>query len=357
MTTYSVSLAGSVVASGTISSASDAEQTALQVRQVLDGLSEITATSAGTTVVATSVANSADDLILNITPGTNDTGSTSTNDIAVDRIVVQNGSPVDVFTGQDGMITARVGTDILTTINGAGMTLEQIATAIRNAYLTDTRYNATGTGTTILLTAQFTGTADSPALDVIPGVLPDETIATLTAAEMILNNGEDVTVTGETTQLTATIGTTSMTVDLTSGASAIDAANQLVGLINMFQLYSAVVSSGSTVTVSSIRAEVTADLTVTVSRAGTGGTIQVVRTQQQDGVDPTVNFSTTVWTYYTINQEVRVDDDTTAMMPDNTITIPQGLVVNTENITASSTTGTATAVSYTHLTLPTTPYV
>ena len=105
----------------------------------------------------------------------------------------------------------------------------------------------------------------------------------------------------------------------------------------------AVVSSGSIVTASSIRAEVTADLTVTVSRAGTGGTIQVVRTQQQDGVDPTVNFSTTVWTYYTINQEVRVDDDTTAMMPDNTITIPQGLVVNTENITASSTAGTATA--------------
>ena len=161
--------------------------------------------------------------------------------------------------------------------------------------------------------------------------------------ETVINNGENVTVTGETTQLTATIGDTSMTVDLTSGASAIDAANQLVGLINMFQLYSAVVSSGSTVTASSIRAEVTADLTVTVSRAGTGGTTMVARTQVQDGVDPSVDFSTTVWTYYTINQEVRVDDDTTAMMPDNTITIPRGLVVDSENITASSTTGTATA--------------
>ena len=31
------------------------------------------------------------------------------------------------------------------------------------------------------------------------------------------------------------------------------------------------------------------------------------------------------------------------MMPDNTITIPQGLVVDTSNITASATTGTATA--------------
>ena len=33
------------------------------------------------------------------------------------------------------------------------------------------------------------------------------------------------------------------------------------------------------------------------------------------------------------------------MMPDNSITIPQGLVVNTENITASSTTGTAIAAA------------
>ena len=152
-----------------------------------------------------------------------------------------------------------------------------------------------------------------------------------------------MTVTGETTQLTVTIGMTSMTVDLTSGASAVDAANQLVTLINMFQLYSAQISTGSTVRATSIRAEVTEDIMVTVSRVGTGGTTQVVRTQVQDGVDPSVDFSTTVWTYYTINQEVRVDDDSVEMMTDNTITIPRGLVVDSEQIDMSGTDATLVA--------------
>ena len=172
----------------------------------------------------------------------------------------------------------RLGTTDLASLNVAGMTLNQIAIAIGDAYVNDGQFNAQVTGPNIQLFAQFTGTDNPPMLDITPGQISDGTPATLAAARDVINDGQDVTVTGETTQLTATIGDTSMTVDLTSGASAIDAANQLVGLINMFQLYSAVVSSGSTVTASSIRAEVTADLTVTVGRAGTGGTIQVVRT-------------------------------------------------------------------------------
>ena len=167
---------------------------------------------------------------------------------------------------------------------------------------------------------------NSPALDVTPGILSDGTAATLIAVETVLNNGENVTVTGETTQLTVTIGTTSMTVDLLSGSNAVESANQLVTLINMFQLYSAVISSGSIVRASSIRAEVTEDITVTVSRIGTAGTIQVLRTQVQDGVDPSVDFSTTVWTYYTINQEVRVDDDTTETDDNNNIMVRRGLI-------------------------------
>ena len=340
---YSIFLAGSAIASGVFTSNAASTVAAETIRQAIDDLTTHTATVSGSVVTATSVNNSSDPLVVEVSPGANDPGATSPNDIAVTRMVTQVGSQVEVFTGEDAMVAARVGTDILTTVNGAGMTLEQIATAIRAAYTTDARYTATGTGTTISLLATFTGMDNSPALDVTPGVLSDGTAATLVAVETILNNGENVTVIGETTQLTVTIGDASMTVDLTSGANAVDAANQLVTLINMFQLYSAVVSSGSIVTASSIRAEVTEDIVVTVSRIGTAGTIQVLRTQQQDGVDPTVNFSTTVWTYYTINQEVRVDDDTTAMMPDNTITIPRGLVVDSGNITASSTTGTATA--------------
>ena len=81
--------------------------------------------------------------------------------------------------------------------------------------MNDGRFNAQVNGPQIQLFAQFTGTQNAPSLAITPGVVSDGTPATLAAAVNVINNGEDITVTGETTQLTATIGTTSMTVDLT----------------------------------------------------------------------------------------------------------------------------------------------
>ena len=316
------------VAEGSFGSNLSSQLAAEQVSLAINALVTHDSSDVGNVVTAESVANSGEDLEIVLTAGVNDAGSASTNNLSLMRMVTQPGAAVDTFTGEDGMVSVLIGGNIISTINVSGITLTEVALRVSAAFSGDSRYTSSTTGTQVSVVATFLGQADRPSLDIVPGVLSNGTPATLAGVETVINNGENVTVTGETTQLTATIGDTSMTVDLTSGASAIDAANQLVGLINMFQLYSAIVSSGSTVTASSIRAEVTADLTVTVSRAGTGGTTMVARTQVQDGVDPSVDFSTTVWTYYTINQEVRVDDDTTAMMPDNTITIPRGLVVD-----------------------------
>ena len=155
--------------------------------------------------------------------------------------------------------------------------------------------------------------------------------------------------TGETTQITIEVDGVSRVVDLISGASAVQTANTLVGAINQFRDYTSLVNTGSNVRATSVLAQVTDDLVVTVSRAGTGGTAAINRTVVQEGANPTTDFTNTDWTYYIINRGAQTDGDTIDVDDDGTVSVPTGLVVDTDNITASSTTGTAIA-SMTYLT-------
>ena len=328
LSSYSVVINSVVVASGQIISNSNAVTFAEQIREVINSLTEYRATRVNNVLTTTSEANTSEDILILITTGSNDTGSSSTNDLAVSRSVLQNGSTIDVFTGEDAMITIRLGDTVLETLNVSSLTLNSIAVAIGNAYATDARFNAQVNGTQIQLFAQFTGTDNPPMIDVTPGILSTGAQATLTAQRTVINNGEDITTTGEVSQLTATVGDVSVSADISSGASSVDVASELATLINDLQSYSGVVSpvSTSTARATSVRAEDTADINVTVSRVGTGGTILIARSQVQNGTDAAVDLTGTVWTIRVINQEVRVDDDTTMMGSNNEIEIRRGII-------------------------------
>ena len=247
------------------------------------------------------------------------------------------------------MISKRLGNTVVETYNVSGMSLGDIAILMGQEFSTDGRFQAQVTGTELLLTATFTGTADAPFLDINPGVLSTGVAATLAAARTVQDTGETVNVTGETTQLTIEVDGTSRTVDLVSGSSAVQAAQEAIGVVNRFPEYTALLSTGSVARATSTLAEVTDDLNITVSRVGTGGTIGVAKSIIQEGANPTIDFTDAVWRYYVINRGANADGDTIDVGDDGTVSVPQGLVVDTENITASSTTGTAIA-SATYLT-------
>ena len=162
-------------------------------------------------------------------------------------------------------------------------------------------------------------------------------------ATTITRQGMDGILTGELTTYTISIGG----VDATSGtfdsqSTAAQMASTLVSAIGSISEYNAESQGVNGLRTTSTFFGSLPDIDIAFT-GGTGSTASITKTIFSTGTADATNLSAAVWEYYVINQEVRVDDDTTAMMPDNTITIPQGLVVNTENITASSTTGTATA--------------
>ena len=84
-----------------------------------------THTAAGTNpFTATSVENSADDLIVTIAPGLNDDSSVPT--LAVARNVTQEGSATAAFAGVSGAVEPFVGTRSLGVIDIGGLTLSLI---------------------------------------------------------------------------------------------------------------------------------------------------------------------------------------------------------------------------------------
>ena len=115
-----------------------------------------TASSSNGVVTATSVNNSGDDILVIITQGINDTGSTSTNDLEVSRVVTQTGSDIDIFTGTDAMISKRLGTTVVQTYNVSGMSLGDIAILMGQEFSTDGRFQSQVTGTELLFCLLYT---------------------------------------------------------------------------------------------------------------------------------------------------------------------------------------------------------
>ena len=343
---FAVSYAGTEVISSTeLPSGADSATAGATIRAAIDALLTQTATGDDPFTV-TSVANSAADIIVTLSLGTNDDGTTP--DIAIARSVTQTGSAVDVFGGTDGSVEPFVGNRSLGVIDIAGMSLNDIAIAVASAFTTDGTFAGQVTGPELEITAQFTGIMNPATVNVNAGTNSDGTAADFAIARTVLDDGMGTTTTaGSAATYIILLDTTQVaTGTFASNSSPSAAAAVLQNALTAVESFSGAVN-GDVLRATSATPTRVPDITITITPGvdpdGTPGTLAAAKTVVQEGEAPRIDYSTTVWTYYVINQEVRVDDDTTAMMPDNTITIPQGLVVNTENITASSTTGTATA--------------
>ena len=283
---------------------------------------------------------------MTLTVGTNDDGTTPT--IAVARSVTQEGDPNAVFGGVDGAVEPFVGTRSLGVINIASMTITQILTAIETAIDTDAVFTSEISGNDLTATASFTGVMNPLTINVNAGENVDGSAADFALARTVLNDGQgSTTVEGSAASYVILLDTTQFaTGTFASNVSPSAAVTTLVNALTAIEPFSGA-ANGDVLRATSSTPTSMPDITITITPGadpdGTPGTLAVSKAIVQEGEIPRTDYSTTVWTYYVINQEVRVDDDTTAMMPDNTITIPRGLVVDTENITASATTGTATA--------------
>ena len=204
-TSYTITYGADVIASGEFLSGTSSVLAATTINNVLNSLTTHTSTLATNVVTATSVINSGVDLIVAITQGTNDSGSTSTNDLSVVRTVTQSGADVDTYdNGMDGTIQVFVGTTELLSMNVAGMTTNEIATIIFDEFFDDTTYGAAIVGNSINLIGTTTGMLPAPSVQVMPGLDANGDPATLNVARTTVNDGSPlVNVTGTPTSYTS----------------------------------------------------------------------------------------------------------------------------------------------------------
>ena len=345
--TYSVSYAGTeVIASTELPSGVGLTDAGTLIATAVNTLTTHTATGTNP-FTATSVENSADDLIVTIAPGLNDDMSVPT--LAVARSVTQEGSLVAVFGGADGNIEVLVGTTALLNMNVGGMTTNQIATLIFDTYSADPTFNASIVGNTINLIGANSGSANPPSVLVQVGSNADGSAGTLAAALTTINNGDPIVDTaGTPSSFTINVGALEVASGTFPGAvTSAAAATQIAGEFTNIMNYNSMVT-GASVTAISTFLNTIPDITVAIDQGMSSGTnppptLAVSRIVVNEGAAPTIDFTNTIWDYYILNQEVRVDDDTVDMMDNNTITIPRGLVVDSEQIDMSGTAATIVA--------------
>ena len=300
------------------------------IRDMVNALPSHTATAVTNgSFTTTSVADSPDDLVINLINGTNQTSpaATSANNIAVNRITIQPGRAPGETTGSDGVINLLSGGTSFTSINVAGMTSEQVATSIANGF-TSTLGTWTGsaTGNVVTLTADFNGPNPIIAVGVSAGTTPTGLPATLQVERMIVNNGQMITFSGALTSYTITVaGEDPITGEFESASSAESVASQLVSALTAVPQYGST-NNGSSLRLSSTFLGSEPDITITVA-GGDGSTLSLTRDIVAEGVAGTADLTDAVWSYYVINQEVRTDDDTVMMMPTtNQITSRRGII-------------------------------
>ena len=328
---YSVTLAGTeVIASTELPLNSSAATVANLIQIALNNLATHSAGRSGTTVTATSSTNSEDDLVVIIDPGLNDSGPAPS--IAVSRSVTQTGIPADIFGGTDGTITIVLGTTNLVTLNVGGMTTNEIATIIFQRFFDDPTYNASLVGNTINLLGPMTGPLAAPAVQVVAGQNSDGTAGTLAVARSTINTGDPLVNTSGTlsSYMISIGGTIVASGNFEEASSAVAAATTLRDAFSATTLYSAALV-GSSVVATSTFLDTAPDVDIIIDQGTASGgnpapTLGSVKRIVQEGAAPTVDYTGTVWTIRVINQEVRVDDDTTMMGSNNEIEIRRGII-------------------------------
>ena len=94
--------------------------------------------------------------------------------------------------------------------------------------------------------------------------------------------------------------------------------------------------------------DITIQITPGSNADNTPANLAISRTVTRVGAEGTIDLSTAMWQYYVINQETRVDGDTTMMETvggmDNVIAIRRGIIEDSDTIT-----GVAPVLSLIHI--------
>ena len=344
-TSYQITLDGTEVGAGEFGALNDGSLMASTVASIINGLPNYGATVTEGVVTATAGFNGPDELVVIITAGTS-TGL-FVDSAAVAKVVTQVGNDADVFAGTDAMISPMIGTDGIGTVNAAGMTFAEIVTAVAALYTTDGRYTPTAGTSSLLLVSTFAGDSPQttwtvdPGTEVVGGVaIP----ATLAADRIVISNGIGISDEGvRSSYVIAVGGTNVVTGTFASGAGQNTAASELVvGLTGVSEYIGSVMDNVATATsvVLGEEDDVTITITAGTNADGTTPTIAVAKAVVEPGERPELDFTNTVWNYFVINQEIRVDDDTIDMMPDNTLQIRRGIIEDVDTIRFDATTDT-----------------
>ena len=241
----------------------------------------------------------------------------------------------DVYTGVDGTVSLRIDNAEFSNINVAGMTLAQINSLVRAGFSERSEYTAVLDGGVIEVTNVATGTTNAPSIGITPGVNSDGSPATLAVETTIVSTGESVTiVNGTPSSYTVTVGSDSTAANLVSSASNVTVAEAIAMAINAnFSNYVASTNGNIITATSTFEGEspdIVVDLAAGENADESAGTIASVASVARPGSAAGLDLTDTVWEYYIINQEVRVDDDTTMMFANNAIGVRRGLILSVE---------------------------
>ena len=269
-------------------------------------------------------------------------------DLIPSLVITQQGSDGTQGAFESPMLTINYALDRAPVTSvlalGENLSAANIASMIATAIDGTTTYSASIDGTNDRL-INFNSLITGIGRDITVDVTTQGTSALITGnfVTTITTQGTDDTVTGELTSYSIQVGGTQVTDGtFVSNSSAETVTSTLIGALASVPRYVGSNNGATTARATSTFVGSIPDIDIIIS-GGTDSTLNLVKSIVAAGSSDITDLTGAVWTYYTINQEVRVDDDSVAMMTDNTITIPRGLVVDTENITASATTGTATA--------------
>ena len=327
---YRIRRGGSTLLTGDFTNNIDAQAAAMELQAAINGLTQYTAIVVGSVVIATSVANESTSITVTINDGTG-------GNLNVSRTVTQDGSPTDTFTGSDSTASVRIGgSQIGSLITTTGETNTDTAIAIAAAFNTDARFTATVSTNTVTIEATFTGGTPDATIVVVPGTDPDGDTSDFAISRAVISDGlGDGTTSGTAASYAISVGGTNVANgNFLNGTSSAQAAITLSSALGSIDTYDGQSLAGSILRATSTFEGTSPDIVITIAPGtdadGSAGTLSVTKTVTQEGQFPGMDFTNTIWTYYVINQEIRVDDDTIDMMPDNSLQIRRGIIEDTQ---------------------------
>ena len=240
-----------------------------------------------------------------------------------------------VIGGEDGSISLRIDDVEFQSIDVSGLTLDSINSMVVTAFNNRSEYASDIEDGVIEVLNSSPGDMNTPSIVVTAGSNPDGSASDFVVLVTEINSGEDVVSTdGTAASFTITIGDDVFNGTFTDEVSNNNAAQELSSAINTnFTNYTSTFVGNRAIATSTFDGS-SPDIVVTINPGvdpdEAAGTLTVVTVLASPGVADGINYENITWSYYIINQEVRVDDDTIGMGDDNSLNIRRGIIENTQ---------------------------